>query len=58
MFIVITLGLYLRLEDLLQRGILPSQTEAPCNNQYYAGNKWLVMFLRTFGRGRPPTQFL
>ena len=25
------------------------------NIQYYARNKWLVMFLRTFGRGRPPT---
>jgi hypothetical protein len=21
----------------------------------YAENKWLIMFLRTFGRGRPPT---
>jgi hypothetical protein len=55
MFIVITLGLYLRLEDLLQKGKLPSRTEAPCNTQYYDRNNWLVMFLRTFGRGRPPT---
>jgi hypothetical protein len=31
------------------------EAEAPCNNSYYAGNIWLVMFLRTFGRGRPPT---
>jgi hypothetical protein len=22
----------------------------------YAKNKWLIMFLRTFGRGRPPTK--
>jgi hypothetical protein len=22
----------------------------------YAENKWLIMFLRTFGRRRPPTQ--
>jgi hypothetical protein len=53
-FIVIILGLYLRLEDLRQRRRLPSWTEAPCNNQYYAERKWLVMFLRTSGRGRPP----
>jgi hypothetical protein len=26
-----------------------------CNNQHYARNKWLVVFLRTFGRGRPRT---
>jgi hypothetical protein len=25
------------------------------NNQHYARNKWLVVFLRTFVRGRPPT---
>jgi hypothetical protein len=31
------------------------EAEAPCNNSYYAGNIWLVMFLRIFGRGRPPT---
>jgi hypothetical protein len=37
--------LYLRLEDLLHRGRLQSRTEAPCNNQYYAKSKWLVMFL-------------
>jgi hypothetical protein len=48
--------LYLRLEDLLHRGRLPSQTEAPYNNQYYARSKWLVIFLRTFRRGRPPTK--
>jgi hypothetical protein len=54
-FIVITLGLYLCLKDLLQRGRLSSRTETPCNNQYYARSKWLVMFLRTFRRGRPPT---
>jgi hypothetical protein len=23
---------------------------------YYAENKWLIMFLRTFGRRRPPTE--
>jgi hypothetical protein len=31
------------------------KVEAPCNNPYHAENIWLVMFLRTFGRGRPPT---
>jgi hypothetical protein len=31
------------------------KAEAPCNNPYHAENIWLVMFLRTFGRGRPPT---
>jgi hypothetical protein len=31
------------------------EAEAPCNNPYYAKNIWLVMFLRTFGRGRSPT---
>jgi hypothetical protein len=31
------------------------EVEAPCNNLYHAENIWLVMFLRTFGRGRPPT---
>jgi hypothetical protein len=31
-----------------------SHDEAPCNNLYHTGNKWLIMFLRTFGRGRPP----
>jgi hypothetical protein len=32
-----------------------SDAEAPCNNSYHAENIWLVMFLRTFGRVRPPT---
>jgi hypothetical protein len=50
--------LYLRLEDLLQRGRLPSRAEAPCNNQYYAMSKWLFMFFRTFGRERPPTHII
>jgi hypothetical protein len=31
------------------------EAEAPCNNLYHAENIWLLMFLRTFGRGRPPT---
>jgi hypothetical protein len=31
------------------------EVEAPCNNPYHTENIWLVMFLRTFGRGRPPT---
>jgi hypothetical protein len=31
------------------------KAEAPYNNPYHAENIWLVMFLRTFGRGRPPT---
>jgi hypothetical protein len=29
------------------------KAEAPYNNPYHAENIWLVMFLRTFGRGRP-----
>jgi hypothetical protein len=29
------------------------EAEAPCNNPYHAENIWLVMFFRTFGRGRP-----
>jgi hypothetical protein len=52
-FIVVILGLYLRLEDLRRRSRLPSSAEAPCNNHHYTKNKWLVMFFRTFGRGRP-----
>jgi hypothetical protein len=39
----------------LSREILHLEAEAPCNNSYHAENKWLVLFLRTFGRGRPPT---
>jgi hypothetical protein len=31
-----------------------SEAEAPCNNPYHTENIWLVMFLSTFGRGRPP----
>jgi hypothetical protein len=31
------------------------EVEAPYNNAYHAENIWLVMFLRTFGRRRPPT---
>jgi hypothetical protein len=31
------------------------EVEAHCNNLYHVENKWLIMFLRTFGRGRPPT---
>jgi hypothetical protein len=31
------------------------EAEAPCNNPYHAENIWLVMFLRNFERGRPPT---
>jgi hypothetical protein len=30
------------------------KAEAPCNNPYHAENIWLVMFLRIFGRRRPP----
>jgi hypothetical protein len=55
LFIIVILGLYLRLEDLRQRRRLPSRTEASCDNQYYTESTWLVMFLRTLGRGRPPT---
>jgi hypothetical protein len=35
---------------------LHPKVEAPCNNPYHAENEWLVMFLRTFRRGRPPTE--
>jgi hypothetical protein len=31
------------------------EAKAPCNNPYHAKNICLVMFLRTFGRGRPTT---
>jgi hypothetical protein len=31
------------------------EAEAPCKNPYHAENIWLVMILRTFERGRPPT---
>jgi hypothetical protein len=31
------------------------KAEAPCNNPYHSENIWLFMFLRTFGRRRPPT---
>jgi hypothetical protein len=34
------------------------EAEAPCNNPYHVENIWLVMFFRTFGRGRPPTSML
>jgi hypothetical protein len=30
------------------------KVKALCNNLYHAENIWLVMFLRTFGRRRPP----
>jgi hypothetical protein len=29
------------------------EAEATCSNPCYAKSRWLVMFLRTFGRGRP-----
>jgi hypothetical protein len=31
------------------------EAKAPCNNSYHAENIWLIMFLRTFRRRRPPT---
>jgi hypothetical protein len=34
---------------------LHPKDEAPCNIPYNTENIWLVMFLRTFRRGRPPT---
>jgi hypothetical protein len=34
------------------------ESEAPCNNLYHAENKWLIKFLRTFGRGRSPTDVM
>jgi hypothetical protein len=36
-------------------GNIHPEAEAPCNNPYHGENKWLVMFLWTFGRERPPT---
>jgi hypothetical protein len=32
-----------------------TMNRSSCNNQYYAKSKWLTVFLRTFGRERPPT---
>jgi hypothetical protein len=34
---------------------LDPKAEAPCNNPCHTENIWSVTFLRTFGRGRPPT---
>jgi hypothetical protein len=34
---------------------LHPKAEASCNSLYHTENIWLVTFLRTFGRGRPPT---
>jgi hypothetical protein len=34
---------------------LHPKAETPCNNSCHTENIWLVTFLRTFGRGRPPT---
>jgi hypothetical protein len=31
------------------------EVEAPFSNPCYDKSRWLVMFLRTFRRGRPPT---
>jgi hypothetical protein len=33
---------------------LYSEAEASCNNLCHVEDVWLVMFLRTFGGGRPP----
>jgi hypothetical protein len=38
-----------------QKENLHPKTEASCNNLCYTENIWLVTFLRTFGKGRPPT---
>jgi hypothetical protein len=54
MFILIIFGLYLHLICLSHGENLHPKVEAPYNNSYHAENKWLVMFFRTFGRGRPP----
>jgi hypothetical protein len=32
----------------------PRLCRSSCNNQHYARIKWLVVFLRTFGKERPP----
>jgi hypothetical protein len=34
---------------------LHPEAEAPYNNPCHTENIWSVTFLRTFGRGRPPT---
>jgi hypothetical protein len=34
---------------------LHPEAEAPYSNSCYTKSRWLVMFLRIFGRGRPPT---
>jgi hypothetical protein len=41
-----------------QKKNLHPKAEASCNSLCYTGNIWLVMFLRTFGKGRPPTKLL
>jgi hypothetical protein len=40
-----------------ERTFIP-KAEASYNSLYHTENIWLVMFLRTFGRGRPPTDVL
>jgi hypothetical protein len=39
-------------------GLYHPKVEASCNNLCHTENIWLVTFLRTFGRGRPPTEGL
>jgi hypothetical protein len=41
----------------MERNFYP-ESKAPCNNLYHAENKWLIKFLRTFGKGRPPTSMI
>jgi hypothetical protein len=36
------------------REVLHPKAEASCNYSNHAENIWLDIFLRTFGRGRPP----
>jgi hypothetical protein len=38
-----------------QKENLHPKVEASCNSLCYTENIWLVTFLRTFGKGRPPT---
>jgi hypothetical protein len=54
-FILIIFGSYLHLICLYYGKNFHPEAEAPCNNLYHVENKWLIMFLRTFGRVTPPT---
>jgi hypothetical protein len=48
-FIHVAFGLYPHVKRFHPKA------EASCSSQCHTENIWLVTFLRTFGRGRPPT---